>query len=383
MNRPLLLPGLPRVWRDDTELQLGADPAGAVLLRLPDPRAAEILDLMDGRRPERLVLLRAVEMGIPAAEARALMESLRVAGLAVPATTLIPRTAEGVVQQRLVSEAAALAFRDRRDVPAAWRATRGEDRGHRFRRRATPATTLRRRRTACVVVAGHGRLGASIAVALAEAGVGHVAPEMPGTVTKDELVGGPLRAGAEGLPRNDAIDAAIAAVAPGVIRRRLRTMRPTLVVQLDNDKPAPLLAAVHGGRRQAHLAVTIREGTAVIGPLVPPTGGPCLGCLHLHRLDRDARWPGPPRTDVPEPCTVTTLLAATGYATAQALAYLDGDIPETLGASVEITSAGSFRRRTWPPHPHCDCTRRRPRPAASKQPTRKAIQAGERRPASS
>jgi bacteriocin biosynthesis cyclodehydratase domain-containing protein len=218
---------------------------------------------------------------------------------------------------------------------------------------------LRRRQAARVVITGHGRLGASIAVALAEAGVGHVVPDVAGVVHHDELAAGPLRGSDVDKPRHRAIADAMTVIAPGVTTNRLRRIPPSLIIQLDHDEPAALVAASHGGRRLPHLVVTIREGTAVIGPLVPPAGGPCLACLDLHRLDRDADWPGLPRPVTPEPCTVTTLLAATAYATAEALAYLDGDTPETLGASIEITAPGRFRRRTWPPHPHCDCTRRR------------------------
>ncbi|MFF5079895.1 hypothetical protein ACFY36_22815 [Actinoplanes sp. NPDC000266] len=362
MNRPLLLPGLPRVWRDDTELQLGADPARAVLLRLPDPRAAEILDLLDGTRPERLVLLRAVELGIPADQARAVLEFLHAAGLALPAAALIPRTSTGTVHQRLVGEATALAFHDRRaapiprHVPPALRSGRA------------PTTTLRRRQVASVLITGRGRLGAPIAVALAEAGVGNVWADVPGSVHEDELSGGPFRKSTIGTPRGEAIAAAVTQAMPDTNTRHPRTARPSLVVQLDHDRPAALVAAAHAARRQPHLAVTIRDGAAVIGPLVPMTGGPCLACLELHRLDRDASWPGAPRSLTPEPCTVTTLLTATAYATAEALAYVDGDIPETLGASIEITGPGRFRRRTWPPHPLCDCSHRPARAQRKTQP---------------
>ncbi|XVV11903.1 hypothetical protein ACQP2X_44990 [Actinoplanes sp. CA-131856] len=353
MNRPLLLPGLPRVWRDDTELQLGADPARSVLLRLPDPRAAEILDLLDGTRPERLILLRAIELGIPADQARAVLEFLHTAGLALPAAAVIPRTPTGTVHQRLVGEATALAFHDRRAAPVA--------KGGR-----APTTTLRRRRVASVMITGRGRLAAPIAVALAEAGVGHVRADVPGTVHEDELSAGPLRKSTIGTPRSEAIAEAVAQAMPGTETRHLRTARPSLVVQLDHDKPAALVAAAHAARRQPHLAVTIRDGAAMIGPLVPQAGGPCLACLELHRLDRDANWPGAPRNLGPEPCAVTTLLAATAYAVAEALAYLDGDTPETLGASIEITGPARFRRRTWTPHPLCDCTHR---PRASQSST--------------
>jgi hypothetical protein len=52
---------------------------------------------------------------------------------------------------------------------------------------------------------------------------------------------------------------------------------------------------------------------------------------------------------------VASLLAATGFATAEALAHLDGGRPQTLGTAVEITAPGRTRRRSWPPHPACPC----------------------------
>ncbi|MBL7254975.1 ThiF family adenylyltransferase [Paractinoplanes lichenicola] len=338
MNRPTLIPGLPRVWRNRFELQLGSDPARAVVLRLPDRRAARVLDLLDGSRPERVVLLQAVADGVPPDEARAVLDALDAAGLTVPATALLPpvRSAD-----RLAGEAAVLALRSENSP--------------------TPATRLRRRGAARVVVSGHGRLGAPIAVALAEAGVGHIHPDLPGTVHRGELAGGPLRASDIGRPRSEAVQRAITRTVEGVETGGVRGQPATLVVQLDSESPITVVAAAHAGRRQPHLAVTIRDGAPMIGPLVLPAGAPCLACLDLHRKDRDAAWPGPPPRTAPEPCTVATLLAATAVAVEEALILVDGGSPETLGASIELTTPSRQRRRTWPPHPDCDCARRSPR----------------------
>ena len=338
MNRPTLIPGLPRVWRGPGVLQLGSDPARALLLRLPDPRTAQVLDLLDGTRSERLVLLRAAELGVPPEDCRALLETLRTAGLILPAASLIPSCLPADVRHRLIGEAAALALR----------------------RITPPAQTLRRREASRVVLTGHGRLGASIAVALDQAGVGHVHPELSGRVGPGELAGGPLRGSDIGRPRRAAIAEAMSRATPGTATPGVRRGPATLVVQLDHEQPVSLLAAHHAGRRQPHLAVTIRDGAAVIGPLVPVTGAPCLNCLDLHRRERDAGWPGPPSGPRPEaePCAVTTVLAATAFAAAEALAFLDGGRPETLGATAEITAPGRVRRRTWTPHPDCSCARR-------------------------
>jgi hypothetical protein len=330
-----LLPGLPRTWRGLHTLQLGADPARSVLLDLPDPRAADLLDLLDGSRPERVILRRASGLGISAAEIRALLDTLHTAGLLLPASRLLPPALPDECRRRLTGEAAALALGG---VPA-------------------PARPLRRRVAARVVVRGSGRLGAAVAVALVQAGVGHVHADLPGTVTAAELPGGPLHGADVGTPRSAAVTAALLRAAPTAETRSVRRGTASLVVQLGHEQPAALLAAGHLRRRQPHLALAVHDGVAVVGPFVPATGAPCLNCVDLHRRERDPEWPGHPAGSpaTVEPCTVTTLLAATAYATAEALTFLDGGTPETTGAAVEITAPGRFRRRTWPPHPACGC----------------------------
>ena len=348
LPRPMLLPGLVRVWRGPHTLQLGLDPARAVLVDLPDPRAAGILDLLDGGRTEGALLAHAAAAGMTGADIRELLDTLHTAGLVLSAPDLLPAALPDDRRRRLLGEAAALAL---------------------ARRPESPARLLRRRGAARVVLAGHGRLAAPIAVALAEAGVGHVHPGVAGAVGPGELAGGPLRVADLGRPREEAIADALRRVAPEIDTHGVRRGAASLVIQLGHDQPAALLAAGHARRRQAHLAVTVREGTPVVGPLVPPAGRPCLNCVNLHRHDRDADWPEPADQIAgtgAEPCAVTTVLAATAYATAEALAYLDGAAPETLGAAVEIAGPGRFRRRTWPPHPGCPCARARAAGAAGR-----------------
>ena len=346
LSRPTLLPGLARSWRGPHTLQLGADPARSVLLDLPDPRAAGLLDLLDGTRPERVLLRRSAALGIPAAQTRDLLDTLHTAGLLYPAPRLLPPALTGDTRDRLTGEATALALRG---TPS-------------------PARLLGRRVAARVVIDGAGRLGAPIAVALAEAGVGHVHPGLPGTVIPAELPGGPLRDADVGTPRGPAVAAALLRAAPATETRAVRRGAATLVVQLGHDQPTALLAAGHLRRRQPHLAVGVHDGVAVVGPFVPATGAPCLNCVDLHRRDRDPSWPGHPAggTAAIEPCAVTTVLAATAYATAEALTFLDGGTPETVGAAVEITAPGRLRRRTWPPHPACGCGPRPARPRTAR-----------------
>ncbi|MGN9779085.1 hypothetical protein ACTMS0_25485 [Micromonospora sp. H33] len=343
LPRPTLLPGLTRLWRDRHTLQLGVDPGRAVLLEVANPRAARLLDLLDGTRSERHVLEHAAALNVGRDEARTLLDTLRGAGLVVAAHTLVPRDLAGPPRARLATEAGALALAAAR-LPG------------------TPAQVLRRRLAARVVLAGAGRLGAPVALALAQAGIGHVRPQLTGPVGPADLVGTGIPAADLSRPLDDAVRDALARTAPGTATGPVRPGRADLVVQLGADRPAALVAAAHAQRRQVHLLIDLREGVPVVGPLVRPPVGPCLNCLDLHRTDRDAGWPalaaqlaaGAPEAT----CATATLLAAAAYATAEALAHLDGGTPETLGCAVEVTAAGRLRRRLWAPHPSCACSRR-------------------------
>ncbi|MEU8184420.1 hypothetical protein AB0B85_03750 [Micromonospora sp. NPDC049044] len=342
--RPTLLPGLNRLWRDRHTLQLGVSPGPAVLLELANPRAAHLLDLLDGRHSERAVLARAAADQVTGDDARSLLDALRAAGLLVPAHSLLPRDLAGPARVRLTAEAGALALAAAR-LPG------------------TPAQVLRRRRAGRVVLTGSGALGGPLTVGLAQAGVGQVVPLLTGPVRPVDLVGTGIPASELGHPLAPAVRAAVDSGAPGTNTQPVRAGRVDLVIQLGADRPPALLAAAFAQRRQPHLLVILREGVPVIGPLVCPPAGPCLHCVELHRADRDPDWPRLAAQLVaadPVAAGATgTLLAAIGYALAEALTQLDGGQPETLGAAVEITGAGRFRRRGWPPHPACECSRGR------------------------
>src|SRR5690606_7857730 len=128
----------------------------------------------------------------------------------------------------------------------------------------------------------------------------------------------------------------------------VRRREASFVVQVGATGPATLAAARYAHRRLPHLAVTMRDGTAIIGPLVPPAGTPCLNCVDLHRADRDPQWPSLAAqlagSCEPEPYAVTTAMIGAGLAAAEVFSYLDGAVPETVGASLEITGSGPPRR---------------------------------------
>lgn len=116
-----------------------------------------------------------------------------------------------------------------------------------------------------------------------------------------------------------------------------------------------------------HLAVRVRDGAGLIGPLVIPGVTSCLRCADMHRSDRDSAWPAV----ASQLCrTVGTADRATVLATAglalgeidrvvRALAY-DGDgpapLPSTLDTTVEFdVRTGTVTSRKWSRHPHCPC----------------------------
>jgi bacteriocin biosynthesis cyclodehydratase domain-containing protein len=228
----------------------------------------------------------------------------------------------------------------------------------------TPAEMLRRRFAAQVLVAGHAWLGAPLAAMLAASGIGSIDPALDGwAVPGDALMGGILPADTDRARSSAAADA-VRRVAPEARVTPLRSGAATFVVRVGN-RPGSALATK--GVRQGgspRLDVYLRDGLVVVGPLVVPGRSPCGRCLDLHRRDTDPAWPVlaaqlATGRDLAEPCAVTTALAGCAFAAAEVLRHVDGRPTRTTGAIVEVSRAGRTRRRSWLPHPGCDCSRRR------------------------
>ena len=335
--RPTLIPGLPILWRDRHTVQLGLDPTHSTVLDLAHPVLAEVLPLLDGEHTEPALLRKAAQWGIPDPHTRALVHTLRQAGLLLPRDELYPARSSTATRRRLTHEAGHLALH-----------TSG----------ATPAARLRLRHNARITITGAGRIAAPLTVALADSGIGHLHAAIDGVVTPTDLALGILTGADLGSPRRAAIAAAARRAAPDVSTASIAAGQAHLVVHLGLDRPTGLIALGHARRRRPHLLIAVRDATIAVGPLVPPSGGPCLRCVELHRSDRDPDWPELARQlpdHGPEGSSAASLLAATAYACEQILAFVEGDRCGLIGTSTTFGHRGGPYRRRWPGHPRCSC----------------------------
>jgi hypothetical protein len=269
-------------------------------------RHARFLALLDGTRESGAVLGATAEHGLAGREAGELLNLLAAAGVLIDASA----------DSRQLS---ALSQDDRdRLAPdlAAWSLV------------VAPSSACGRlsARRAAVVAVDDGRVGILVARLLREAGVGRV--------------------GDARIPEPDLV---VLCPSGPVVR---------------TPRASGLLAA-----GTAHLTVGCYETLGVVGPLVVPGRSPCLGCLDLHRSDRDPGWPvvaaqlatGPP-SGTPAPgavaCDVGLASLAASLAALSALAVLDDPTgPHPLEGAQWLLRLpfGRPRRRAWGAHPRCGC----------------------------
>jgi hypothetical protein len=240
---------------------------------------------------------------------------------------------------------------------------------------------FQRRRAATVAVYGSSRITAVVAATLAAAGVGRIELADTGRVRAGDACPGGLSPADEGQTFLSAATAAVKRAAPDVLISRIG-LGPDADLAVLSD-PVPVDTAIREDlqlRSMANLSVSVDGAKAVLGPLVLPGVTSCLHCADLHRTDRDPAWPllavqlanRSRRTDG---SNVTLSVAAAGLAAAQVLAFLDASAappgaqehiraehralpaePRLLGATVEWDFPDwRLRRRTWPPHPECNC----------------------------
>jgi hypothetical protein len=134
--------------------------------------------------------------------------------------------------------------------------------------------------------------------------------------------------------------------------------RPDLVVVAPDRGRGLIHADGLLGTGTPHLWAHVRDGRAVVGPLVSPGRSSCLRCHDLHRCDTDPAWPtlalAWEQAPAPAPSSLTVTLVA-GLAARAALAWLRGARPAVVDGTLEELPDGEVLRRRWAVHPACGC----------------------------
>jgi hypothetical protein len=389
--RPALKAGLLPVWRDNDTLQLGIDPRRAVALTGMAGLAA-VISLLDGSRDRTQVVQAAAEHGIPAAAVDRVLTLLAAGGVLddFPAGTL--RVLSQPRRSGLAGELATVSLA-RQDTDGGARAL--------ARRRAARVsihetgshetevieaahgTSPRRARGRGTGARGTGTRGSD-----AHGSDTH-GSDTHGTGTRGSDAGGTSArqagrrgtdapgAGCHGMgPIAASMAGLLSAAGVDVVSGRTET-RPRGRARTGRRPPSgglPDLAVIVGqpglelpatlmSERTPHLSAYASEAIGVVGPFVLPGRTACLRCLDHARTDRDPAWPVilaqlAGRQPVPLACDAPLAAAVAAQASFQALAFIDGAaVPGavTNGTLELVLPAWQWRRRTWPPHPACDC----------------------------
>lgn len=373
---PMLKPTLRRGWRSRSTLQFGVARAHAVVLGPVDTATGSFLALLDGTRGLPLLRAEARAMGLPDGKADALLERLTSAGLLEDSTSMAPTRRTTSEPSPTVAEERQPTAGDSGSVLDRLRA----DLGSLSLVHSEPgagAKVMARRGESHVRVRGAGRVGAAVAGVLAAAGVGRVEVLDGGRVAPWDVAPGGVSADQVGDRREVA--------AQRVVRRsaaRPRPRSPTTPTKCPAGVTEPALGLVIIAPRDGlaayapdpevtqplvtagtpHLYTGVVEGTGLIGPLVLPGRTACAGCLSAHRTEREpawsmllAQWRSGRPTAAPS-CDVALATVVAGLAGAHALAFLDGGLPSSVGARLELAlPALSWHSEGITPHADCVC----------------------------
>lgn len=348
--RPVIKPALSRIWHDERTLQLGRGPGTGHRYRTTAAVRA-VIDALDGTRDIESLLGYAERIGVPRAATLDLFD--RLAG-------------DGCLDDAALDTSALAALsppeRARLDPDLSTLGLR-----HRLPGGAVRA--LERRQRVAVAVYGLGRVGAHAAVRLAAAGIGTIVPVDPAPVRHEDTGPGSYRGEEVGSRRQDCVARAVRLLAPSV-STALSPYRahPDLAIIAPGERLPGELTAELTERAVPQLLVEVCEDRAVLGPLVVPGRTPCHRCRDLALADRDPLWP---RTQAalagdgaaPRSACDTTLAAlAASNAVLHALAFLDGHLPPSAGATCEFALPYALPERlAFAAHPACGCLPRETR----------------------
>lgn len=326
--RVRLRPGLRVLWRDSETIQLGWGAQPSVTFSNPSP---EDLGLLDRLRLN----------GVTHDRSNPVLRRLAKHNLLLPASSRSLSELEHNFRFRLAPDAALRSMT----------ASSGDG----------WAQILARTR-ATIAVRGLGRTGGHLVRLLAHCGIGRLiiwddAPVLgqdvsPGVFSREDLT----------KRRDHALRDKIMREYPDVAISVEPEARADLVIFIGHYLIDSLLFDDLLRNDVPHLAVTLCDSRASIGPLVEPGKTPCLRCIKLHQTDVDPAWPmlGAQLRDLeaeeihPEESSLASLAAS--LTLGLVLSHIGGNSDNHRGLSAEISLSDFLpAARTWAPHPDCGC----------------------------
>jgi hypothetical protein len=304
-EHPQLAPYAPVIQRADDEIQVGIDPANALVFR--GSGFGALLGLLNGSHPTTAVVRAGRAAGLTMDQVTGALDALTAAGL------LTERDATSYTE-------------------------------------SLASSRLR--------LFGAGSIGSQLARLLIASGVGTLYvydPERPDTALYPAAGLLPSRAEALRAALAD-VDTTISTVShwskPEMARLDLT------IIACDRPEPDRVITDHLIRSDQPHLLVRGWGNGVSVGPLVVPGQTSCLRCADLARSDADAQWSNVlrqlTRLQIQSPPALLAWAAAT--AAAQTLAFLHGDLPESAGSTLELGWPDFVTRlRRWPAHGGCGC----------------------------
>ncbi len=306
LQHPQLAPYAPVIQRATDEVQVGVDPDAALVFRGAGFTA--LLDLLDGSQPTSAVRRAARAAGLTAAQVRGALDALAYAGL----------------------------LSERDTTPYAGSAN-----------------------SSAVRLIGAGPVGYQLARLLVASGLSAL------YVYDDEPTDLALYPAAGVLSsRSEALRSALAEAETTVFTLSHWSKPEGLQVDLtivacDQPEPDRVITDHLLRNDHPHVIVCCWGNGVSVGPLVVAGQTSCLRCADLARTDADPHWPAVlrqlSRIRISTPAVLHSWAAST--AAAQVLAFLHGELPESAGATLEISWPSFITRlRHWAAHPDCGCS---------------------------
>jgi hypothetical protein len=305
LEHPQLAPHAPVIERAVDEVQVGIDPATALVFR--GPGFGRLLKLLNGCRPTSAVKRSGLAAGLTIDQVTGALEALAAAGLLTERGSVPYQDSLASLQVRLI---------------------------------------------------GAGAVGYQLARLLLASGLEtlYVYDDEPPDLAWYPAAG-VLSSRSEAL-RSALADAGARISTLSHWSKPETAQLDLTVVACDRPEPDRVITDHLVRNDQPHLLLRCWGNGVSVGPLVVSGQTSCVRCADLSRSDADPQWPAVLRQlsrlqiDTPP-----VLLAwAASVAAAQTLAFLNGELPESAGSTVELSWPDLVTRlRRWPAHPSCGC----------------------------